>query len=385
MSVLFDNEPGSCIRIGLVNNMSDEALKGTERQFISLLESASDSMPVHLSFYTLPGIPRNGITAAHISSRYSNIEELWDRNLDGLIVTGREPKAANLADEPYWHSFTKLLAWAQENCHATVFSCLAAHAAILHMDGIRRVKRDEKIFGIFECARVSDHPLIARTATHFRLPHSRWNGIPEEEIKDCGYKVLTRSAEAGVDTFVKQQKKLFVFFQGHPEYESDTLLREYQRDIGRYIKGDVPRYPLMPGNYFDEATVEKLAMFQERALARRGEELLPELTALLANKRIENTWQSSAAGIYRSWLAHICAQKETVLVSKRLKAMTNREEFPGYAVSAKASVGTRAPRTGGAVTPTLKRISLKPGDAAARHPWSTGNRPGKPHRSVNGE
>ena len=112
---------------------------------------------------------------------------------------------------------------------------------------------------------MSDHPLTAGTASQFRLPHSRWNGVPEEQLTDCGYKVLTRSADAGVDTFIKQQKKLFVFFQGHPEYESDTLLREYRRDVGRYIKGEAPRYPLMPRSYFDEATAGELTAFQEKA------------------------------------------------------------------------------------------------------------------------
>jgi homoserine O-succinyltransferase/O-acetyltransferase len=329
MPVFFDSQPGSCIKIGLVNNMSDEALKATECQFISLLNSASDNVPVHLSFYTLPGVPRSGLTASHISSRYSNVEDLWDGHLDGLIVTGREPVAANLADEPYWDSFTKLLAWAQENCHATVLSCLAAHAAILSMDGIRRMKANDKVFGIFECVRVSDHPLTAGTASQFRLPHSRWNGVPEEQLADCGYKVLTRSANAGVDTFIKQQKRLCVFFQGHPEYESDTLLREYRRDVGRYIKGEASRYPLIPKSYFDEATVEELAAFERKAVSRRSEELLSELNAILGNKRIVNTWQASAAGIYRNLLGHICAQKNTMLVSKRLKAMADGEQRSG--------------------------------------------------------
>src|SRR5271156_5359014 len=283
MPVFFDSEPSGGIKICLINNMYDEGPKATERQFVSLLNSASDNMPIHLSLYTLPGVPRNGFTASHISSCYSNIADLWDSDLDGLIVTGREPMAANLSDEPYWDSFTRVLGWAQENCHATVLSCLAAHAAILHMDGIRRVKRNDKVFGIFECARVSDHPLTAGTASQFKLPHSRWNGVPEEQLTDCGYKVLTRSADAGVDTFIKQQKRLFVFFQGHPEYESDTLLREYRRDVGRYIKGQVSHYPSMPKSYFDETTVDQLAALQEKLLARRREELLPVLTAILAN------------------------------------------------------------------------------------------------------
>src|ERR1700733_2668837 len=280
MPVLFDSEPDSCLRIGLVNNMSDEALEATEFQFISLLNSASDGVPVHLSFFTLPGVPRNNLTARHINDRYSNIEDLWDGHLDGLIVTGREPMTENLADEPYWDSLTRVLSWAQENCHATVLSCLAAHAAILSMDGIRRAKRNDKVFGIFECARVSDHPLTDGTASQFRVPHSRWNGVPEGQLADCGYQVLTRSAIAGVDTFIKQQKRLFVFFQGHPEYETDTLLREYRRDVGRYIKCEAPRYPLMPRNYFDAPTVEELMALEEKAISRRSAELLPELNAI---------------------------------------------------------------------------------------------------------
>jgi len=329
MPVLFDSEPDGCLRIGLVNNMSDEALEATEFQFISLLNSASGNMPVHLSFYTLPGVPRNNLTARHISDRYSNIDDLWDGHLDGLIVTSREPRTENLADEPYWDSLTSVLAWAQENCHATVLSCLAAHAAILSMDGIRRVKRNDKVFGIFECTRVSDHPLTHGTASQFRLPHSRWNGVPEEQLADCGYKVLTRSAIAGVDTFIKQQKSLFVFFQGHPEYETDTLLREYRRDVGRYIKGEAPRYPLMPGNYFDEPAVEELTTFEKKAISRRSERLLPELNAILASKTIANTWKASAAGIYRNLLDHICVQKQPMQVSMRLNAMVDSEPILG--------------------------------------------------------
>ena len=47
---------------------------------------------------------------------------------------------------------------------------------------------------------------------------------------------LTRSDEAGVGLFAKTQGSLFFFVQGHPEYEAETLLREYRRDIGRYLR-----------------------------------------------------------------------------------------------------------------------------------------------------
>jgi homoserine O-succinyltransferase/O-acetyltransferase len=327
MPIFFDAQPPNCLKFGLVNNMSDEALKATEFQFTSLLNSAAGNIPVHLSFYTLPGVPRNGLTASHVSGRYSNIEDLWKGRLDGLIVTGREPMTPNLADEPYWDSLTRLLAWAQENCHATVLSCLAAHAAILSMDGIRRVKENDKVFGIFECARVCDHPLTAGITTQFCLPHSRWNSVPEEQLAGCGYKILTRAEDAGVDTFIKQQKNLFVFFQGHPEYESDTLLREYRRDIARYLKGEAPRYPSMPKSYFDATTVQELLEFEMKVHSQGGEGLLPELNAILANKRIAHTWQDSAAGLYRNLLGYICAQKNTALVSKRLKVIAGSEQL----------------------------------------------------------
>jgi homoserine O-succinyltransferase len=314
-----------CITIGLINNMPDSALEATERQFLSLLTAASDGLQIRLTRYMLPDVPRQEAARNYLNSCYASVEDLWDRHLDGLIVTGREPLTPNLADEPYWKSFTKVVEWAQTNTHSTVWSCLAAHAAILHLDGITRVKRNDKLCGIFDCARATDHRLTAGTSGTFRLPHSRWNGVLEDELIGCGYRVLTRAGDAGVDTFVKQHKTLFVFFQGHPEYESDTLLREYRRDVGRYIKGEAARYPLMPQSYFDEATVAELTVLQEKATSQRSEGLLPELSAILADKKIENTWQSSAAGIYRNWLAHICAQKETALVSKRLKAIAKLE------------------------------------------------------------
>jgi homoserine O-succinyltransferase len=327
MPVLLDPDSGDlrsdCITIGLINNMADEALKSTERQYISLLNSASDGMQIHLSLYTLPRIPRNESSSRHIAALYSSIDDLWKGRLDGLIVTGREPLAANLMDEPYWEGFAKTLEWAQENAHSTVWSCLAAHAAVLHMDGIKRAKRDDKLFGIFECARGSSHQLTARTPSRLKLPHSRWNGLPQDSLAGCGYSVLTRTADAEVDTFIKQQKKLFVFFQGHPEYESDTLLREYRRDIGRYFRGETAKYPLMPQNYFDRDTVDSLNGLQSRTSSAQGEELLPEISAVFSNASIQNTWQSSAASIYTNWLHYIRAQKDKAVRPKAMKAAVN--------------------------------------------------------------
>src|SRR5207253_913371 len=140
---------------------------------------------------------------------YSSIRDIWDEPIDGLIVTGAEPRAAKLIDEPYWGNLTELLDWAEGNTLSTICSCLAAHAAVFHLDGIERRPFREKRFGVFDGKRKNDHPLLAETAPHFRMPHSRWNDIPEEALISYGYTVLTKSNDAFIDAFVKQQNSLF--------------------------------------------------------------------------------------------------------------------------------------------------------------------------------
>jgi homoserine O-succinyltransferase len=299
----------TCIDIGLVNNMPDAALDATERQFRALLGAAADGMVVRLTLYTLPEVPRTDF-GRHQVSKYSRLDELWAHPHDGLIVTGTEPLAADLKDEPFWGSLTRVLDWAEHNTHSTVLSCLAAHAGILHIDGIVRRPLGGKRFGVFECVRVSDHPLTATAPSRLQMPHSRWNEIPEEALMACGYHLLTRSEDAGVDAFVKQRKSLFVFFQGHPEYEAVTLLLEYRRDIRRFLRRERDTYPTMPGGYFDRDIIAALTALQERALANRREELLVEFPTAMAMRKVTNTWRSTAVSLYRNWLLYIRAQKE---------------------------------------------------------------------------
>jgi homoserine O-succinyltransferase len=303
------NGTNQCITIGLLNNMAGTAFKATERQFISLLDSASEGIPIHVSFYTLPGLSRTESGGSHFASHYASVEALLDTRLDGLIVTGREPKMASLRDEPYWQSFTQVLEWARDNTHSTIWSCLAAHAAILHMDGIERRKSEEKNFGVFECARDSDHPLTQDLAPHFRVPHSRWNGVAREDLMARGYSILSQVCGKGVDAFVKEEKSLFVFFQGHLEYDSDTLMREYRRDVGRYIKGEISSYPSLPRGYFDRSTEQALTVLRDEAVHRRNTELLASVVTAMEKTTVENRWRSSATRIYRNWLECISARK----------------------------------------------------------------------------
>lgn len=303
------------LTIGLINNMPDAALEATERQFLALLESASEGFSIRLQLYALPGVPRNEAGSRHVNTFYSSVESLWDTQLDGLIVTGREPLTPNLADEPYWESFTRVVEWAQDNTYSAVWSCLAAHAAVQYMDGVGRVRNGHKCSGIFDCALLYDHPLMADVPFRFKLPHSRWNGLPEDQLRARGYQVLSRAEDAGADTFIKQFKSLFVFFQGHPEYEPNTLLLEYRRDVGRYLKGETEKYPLIPRGYFGEDTEMVLTTLQTESPLRSREDLLAEVSGVLEQAGIEKSWGQTAKGIYRNWLEYVCAQKKIQLRS----------------------------------------------------------------------
>jgi homoserine O-succinyltransferase len=204
---------------------------------------------------------------------------------------------------------SSVLDWAESNTVSTILSCLAAHAGVLHSDGLDRHALGSKQFGVFEFDKAAIHRLTAGSLT-LRFPHSRWNEVRADALAACGYTVLTRSLEGGVDTFVKKKKRsLFVHFQGHPEYSTRTLLKEYRRDIKRFLKKERDTYPLMPANYFDVDAASLLDRFQETALANRGEKRMEEFPEAALASSLRNTWRSSAITIYRNWLQYVVSRK----------------------------------------------------------------------------
>ncbi|WP_036255630.1 homoserine O-succinyltransferase MetA [Methylocapsa acidiphila] len=309
------------IEIGLINNMPDAALEGAERQFAGLMSAAGGGAPLRITCYSLPGVPRaerglRYINGHYASGRYAPIEDLWNRRLDGLVITGAEPQTAKLQDEPFWPDFRRVLEWAEDNAVSTVSSCLAAHAAVLHLDGVERRALPDKRLGLFDHDVVEDHPLVVGLPPRLKIPHSRWNEVDAATLRACGYLVLTCSPEAGVDLFIKERKALFLFFQGHPEYDSGVLLKEYKRDVGRYLRSERPDYPNIPKGYFDADSVERLAGFRARAAVRRDEGLLAEFPLASEVQAADRSLGTPAAIIYRNWLSHLVARKEQEILAR---------------------------------------------------------------------
>jgi homoserine O-succinyltransferase/O-acetyltransferase len=302
--------PGAeCVDIALVNNMPDLALEGTERQFLTLLDAAARDVGVRVTFVSIPEVPRSACARDYMSGTYCDINRLWQRRFDGIIVTGNEPRAARLNDEPYWPTLARLIDWAQSNSIASIWSCLAAHAAVLHLNGIERRPLPDKCSGVYEFARVARHPMLAGVSSRLRIPHSRYNELAPDDLRSGGYTILTQSEEGGVDTFVREGESLMIFFQGHPEYESNTLLREFRRDVGRFVRRERDSYPAIPTGSFDAVSIEQLTEFGKRARSDRREDLLASFPTKAVEQRLTAPWRRSAIRLFRNWLGYIRAQK----------------------------------------------------------------------------
>ena len=299
----------NCITIGIVNNMPDAAVEATERQFIELIRAATPNVVVLVKLFAIAEVPRAEHMRCALVERYREIAELWDTPLDGLVVTGTEPRAENLMDEPYWETLSKLVDWAKDHTASTIWSCLAAHAAVLHTDGIERRALKEKRFGVFACPLVANHPMTEHFPDQLWVPHSRYNDLPEAALTSCGYQILTRSKTAGVDAFAKQDGSFFLFFQGHPEYEADTLLREYRRDAARYLAGEREHFPGLPLGYFNSEAAALAESFRARGLADRRAGLMTEFPKTGLEAGLQCPWHAAALGIYKKWCLYLSARK----------------------------------------------------------------------------
>jgi homoserine O-succinyltransferase/O-acetyltransferase len=291
------------LTIGLINNMPDAALQATERQFMRLLRRAAGDVRIDFHCFSLPSVLRSQTARWRVEQQYTDIADLDRLRIDGLIVTGAEPNAAALPEEPFWRDLADIIDWAATNTRSTIWSCLAAHAAVKHLDGVERHRLGAKCSGVYDCVKVTDNWLTAGLPSPLKISHSRLNELRASDLTAKGYQVLTQSREAGVDIFAKELKSQFVFFQGHPEYDALSLEREYLRDISRYLAGERDSYPALPAGYFDAATEHKLVVFERRARVERR----PALSAELPERtlRPDIATGTAATAIFRNWLGYL--------------------------------------------------------------------------------
>jgi homoserine O-succinyltransferase/O-acetyltransferase len=303
------NTGSDAIEIALINNMPDQAVRATEDQFTRIIEAGVGSLPFRLRCYTLPGVPRSDETRAYLLQSYDDIGELYGRGADALIVTGTEPRAALLPDEPYWAEFTRLVDWARGHTFASIWSCLAAHVVVQHLDGIARHRAAKKFSGVYGFNTNGDDWPMRGIGPQILVPHSRYNGIARDDLERCGYAISAWSETVGADTFWRREPSYFLFLQGHPEYNADTLSREYRRDVIRFLNGERDAYPHVPDNYFSPRTLARLESLRRRALAQRNSRCKDSLHEILLSEILSLRWSDHAVQLYHNWLTVVAREK----------------------------------------------------------------------------
>jgi homoserine O-succinyltransferase len=289
--------------IGLLNNMSDGALRATEEQFCSLLREATPpGVDLKLRYFSLNELERGDAARAHMVGRYQDADGLLKTRLDGLIVTGAEPRAEKLVAESYWPDLARVIDWSEAERLPTVWSCLAAHAAVERLSGVSRNRLPAKHSGVFALQLANNHSLLKGAPRQPVAPHSRLNDLTAGEIENAGYEILACSPDVGVDTFVRRGPALSIFFQGHPEYDAGALAREYLRDVSRFLRRQQAHLPAAPAGYFDRGTLQSLQGLSAHAMSTRSRDLLREYMHVVQNFTPRATWRPWALHVYREWL-----------------------------------------------------------------------------------
>jgi len=303
--------------------MPDAAIKRTENQFSTLLQAAAACLPLSIEYYSLPEIPRTDDMQQRLAGSYRPLCELWNNRPDAIIITGTEPRQRYLADEVYWPSFAKLIDWIDRTGIPAFYSCLAAHAAVWRLEGVDRVPLHRKCFGIFDHEVAAKHSLMDGAGLHMVLPHTRWNDVPERALARAGYEVLSWSLDAGVGFFSRRGTNVQLFCQGHPEYDSGNLMREYRRDVSRFLTGEQSIYPNLPQSYFEESEAWQLNAFKQRALAQPGEVGMDAFPTL-GKERDGSSWGTPAVRIFNNWLRHAAMIAEPRQIADLTQSWTGK-------------------------------------------------------------
>ena len=295
------------LHVGLLNMMPDAALAATERQFFRLIGQSNQIAQFYVHPFSLDGLARSAEAQAYIDRYYEPFEKIRAEGLDALIITGANVTGPDLSNEPFWTPLIEVVDWAYENVCSTLCSCLATHAVMQFRYAQRRRPLGQKRWGVYpHRVVVRTHPLVSDVNTRFDVPHSRFNDISREQFEAAGLHVLAESEEAGVHLAVSPDGFRQVFFQGHPEYDMISLLKEYKREVKRFAAGARADYPPFPVNYFG---LQSRAMLDEH----RGQILealdgcreMPVFPEERILSRLHNTWHDTAEGVLGNWMGLI--------------------------------------------------------------------------------
>lgn len=288
------------LHIGLLNMMPDAALEATERQFFRLVGHSNQIAQFYMHPFSLTSIKRGPKASEHLKTHYKTFDEIKSQGLDALIISGANVSATDLQLAPFYDQLKEVVDWSYENVTSTLCSCLATHAVLEFKYGQKRQPIGAKHWGVFPHKVINrSHPLVKGVNTRFDIPHSRFNEISEKQFSDAGIRVLAKS-KIGVHLAVSPDLFRLVFFQGHPEYDSISLLKEYKREVAIYLENNGSEYPPIPNNYLSLQSQAILEEYRAKLDSKKASiDNFPE--ELIADK-LDNTWHDSANAIINNWI-----------------------------------------------------------------------------------
>ena len=187
----------------------------------------------------------------HLETFYRSYDEIRDNRYDGMIITGAPVERLDFEQVDYWEELCEIMEWTKSNVHSTLHICWGAQAGLYYHYGIQKYDLPKKLSGVFShTAEKPNSPLFRGFNDVFYMPHSRYTEVRAEDIlANDKLELLSTSPEAGVFAVKSENNRRF-FITGHPEYDADTLAKEYFRDV----KG---LNPDIPTNYFEDDDPEK--------------------------------------------------------------------------------------------------------------------------------
>jgi len=222
----------------------------TETQILRLLSNSPLQVDVEL-LQVKSHVAKN-VSQEHMLKFYKTFDDVKNRKFDGMIVTGAPVEMMPFEEVDYWDELCEIFDWAKTNVYSTYNICWGAQAALYYKYGIPKHMLDEKLFGVFK-HRPLDlyHPLLRGFSDVYYVPHSRHTETRREDIAEVkDLQILSYSDEAGVHLISDMACRNF-FCTGHSEYDSDTLAKEYFRDLNKGL--DIK----MPCNYFPDNDPKK--------------------------------------------------------------------------------------------------------------------------------
>ena len=290
------------IHVGFLNMMPDQAIAATERQFLRLM-GAHDQINCWFHPFTISGITRSDQALAHVNQYYTDFAAIQSMKLDALIITGANVTQPLLVNESFWVELEKILLWAKQDIQSTVCSCLATHAAAKVFYGVDREHLSQKCWGVFEHEVVApNHVLMSDVELNLAMCHSRFNDVSAQALAAHGAEILINSPHAGVQCAI-DEKLGMLYFQGHPEYDDISLLKEYKREIARYLFQQREDYPPVPIGYFSEHALQTAEQFKQLVIdAQKQEDLLANFPEEELQAQLQNQWRQASLHIFRNWL-----------------------------------------------------------------------------------